>query len=101
MAPRHVWCFCMAAMETREPGAPEEQSGQTTSMSATGRNSCLSVSDDGPPACGWEYFTFVHPDKLSLFLDLRGALPLCPGPPGQTTVDAHFWPHALECAARR
>ena len=34
----YVWCFCRLAMETREPGAPEEWSGQTTSMRAIEAN---------------------------------------------------------------
>lgn len=35
---RCVWCFCRVAMETRERGAPEEWSGQTTSMRAIEAN---------------------------------------------------------------
>ena len=36
--PRHVWCFCTVAMETREPGTPEVQPGQTTSLRAIEAN---------------------------------------------------------------
>lgn len=64
------------------------------------KHSCLSVSDDGPPACGWVYCTLVHPRTNSACSwVLEVPTPLCPGPPGQIAPDARFWLCAVECAA--